>query len=73
VDDRHASNIMDVRSCRGGNCDSDHHLFQIKYQQIMLRYKNRNGKRQRENDIRKLNDMDIIMMKYKQEIRRLQK
>ena len=46
IDRRHASDIMDVRSCRGADADSDHYLVRIRYRQ-----KNRlskNGKKQTE-------------------------
>ncbi|PNF38233.1 hypothetical protein B7P43_G11852 [Cryptotermes secundus] len=31
VEKRFATNILDVRTLRGGNCDSDHYLVQLKY------------------------------------------
>jgi hypothetical protein len=31
IETRRASNILDVRSYRGANCDSNHYLVQIKY------------------------------------------
>ena len=39
VPGRHASSIMDVRSCRGAHCNLDHHLVRIKYRQKILKYK----------------------------------
>jgi hypothetical protein len=31
IDKQFATNILDVRTLRGANCDSDHYLVQIKY------------------------------------------
>jgi hypothetical protein len=47
VDGRHASNILDVGSCRSADCDWDRHLVRIKYRQMLSKYKNRHGARQR--------------------------
>jgi hypothetical protein len=68
VDGRHASNIMDVRYCRGTDCDSYHRLLQIKYRQRISVYKNIHGARQSKYGIRKFKNMEIIN-KYKQQIR----
>jgi len=33
IDSRHAAHILGVKSCRGADCDSDHYMLKIKYQQ----------------------------------------
>jgi len=33
TDSRNATNILDVKSCRGADCDSDHYMVKIKYRQ----------------------------------------
>lgn len=60
---------MNVRSCRGADCDTDHHLVQIKYQQGISRYKNIRSARQRKYVVRKVKDEEIVK-KYKKEIRK---
>ena len=55
---------MNVRRCRGADCDTDHHLVQIKYQQGMSQYKNERSVRQRKYVIRKVKDEEIVK-KYK--------
>jgi hypothetical protein len=31
IDSRHATDILDVKSCRAADCDSDHYMVKIKY------------------------------------------
>ena len=31
INSQHATNILNVKSCRGEDCDSDHHMVKIKY------------------------------------------
>ena len=33
IDSRHATDILDVKSCRDADCDSDHYMVKIKYRQ----------------------------------------
>jgi hypothetical protein len=33
IDSRHATGILDVKSCRRADCDSDHYMVKIKYRQ----------------------------------------
>ena len=39
IDGRHVSSIMDVKSCRGADCDLDTHLVWIKYLQKISKTK----------------------------------
>jgi hypothetical protein len=60
---------VNVRRCRGADCDTDHHLVQIKYQQGISRYKNIHSARQRKYVVRKVKDEEMVN-KYKKEIRK---
>jgi uncharacterized protein len=33
IDSRHATDILDVKSCRGADCDGDHCMVKIKYRE----------------------------------------
>lgn len=50
-DKRHASNILDVRSYRGANIDSDHHLVRAKLRCRIQANPRENTKRQRRFDV----------------------
>jgi len=32
-DSRHVTDILDVKSCRGADCDSDYYMVNVKYRQ----------------------------------------
>jgi hypothetical protein len=35
IDSQHATDILDVKSCRDADCDSDHYMVKIKYRQLI--------------------------------------
>lgn len=54
VDRKHATSILDVRSCRGTNCDSDHFLIRVKLRQRLSRLNEDNKYKRPRWDIEKL-------------------
>ena len=45
IDSRHTINILDVKSCRGADCDSDHYMVKMKYRQWISVYGKANTQR----------------------------
>jgi endonuclease/exonuclease/phosphatase family metal-dependent hydrolase len=56
VNRRHSSSVMDVRSCRGADMDTDRLLVRIKYHYKISRYRNTPGVRQNKYCVKKLRD-----------------
>jgi len=52
ADGRNQSSNMDIRRWRGADCDTNHHLIQIKHRQKISKYQNAHGARQRKCDVR---------------------
>jgi hypothetical protein len=67
IDGRHASSIIDVRSCRGADCDTDHFLVRIKYRQRISNYRRISGERKEKYDVEQLKD-ERTLKKYYEEI-----
>jgi hypothetical protein len=63
IDGRHASGIIDARSCRGVNCDTDHFLVRFKYWQRISSYRRIPGARKEKYDVGKLKD-EKTLKKY---------
>lgn len=71
IDKRHASDIMDVRTCRGADCDSDHFLVKIKYRQRISRMKNELGKKREKFMVSKLTKDDTARDQYQAKVSEL--
>ncbi|XP_039291972.1 craniofacial development protein 2-like [Nilaparvata lugens] len=54
IDKRHGTDILDVRSYRGADCDTDHYLVKIKYRQRINNMKKFRGVSQKKFDSEKL-------------------
>ena len=59
INKRRASMIMDVRTLRGPNCDSDHYLVRTKIRQRISKVKEGTYRRSRKWDVTKLQNPDI--------------
>jgi hypothetical protein len=68
IDSRHATDIMDVRSCRGADCDSDHYMVKMKLRQRIAAI----GKKKRQKNI-KYNTDKLQMCPLHGNIKRKQK
>lgn len=70
IDGRHASDILEVDSCRGADCDSDHYMVRVKYRQRIAVYRSR-GKRKapRRYNVSKLKEQEVLE-KYQTELQK---
>jgi hypothetical protein len=59
TDTQHASNITDVRSCQGTDCDLAHHFVKLKYQSRIRTAKISTGARNKKFNIHRIEDQTI--------------
>lgn len=64
VDRRHASSVMDVRSCHGANCDSDHFLVRLRLRQRLSTLSKDNKYRRTKWNIEKLRQSEDTQTRY---------
>jgi hypothetical protein len=69
IDKRHSSDKVNVRSCRGADCDSDHFLVRIRYKQKLSRKKGKQGEKRVRYEIQKFKEEEV-REKYRIEMER---
>lgn len=70
IDRRHASDILQVDSCRGADCNSDHYLVRIKCRQRIATYRvKRVEKAPQRYDIGKLRTDEAILQNFQSKIK----
>ena len=67
INSRHASDILDVRSLRGADCDSDHFMVRVKYRSKLSTLPAHQSEKRKKYDIGKLKDITVAN-EYRQTI-----
>ena len=78
INKRHASSIIDIKACRGPNCDSDHFLVKVILRERLsnaLKYQERKRRRWNTDKLTKEEDLNLYQNKINeklQDIHRIQ-
>lgn len=68
VNARRRSSVLDIRSYRGANCDSDHYLVRIKVRQKISSSENAKGSKRQKWNTQKLREEEETMEEYQEKI-----
>ena len=68
IDRRHGSDILDVRSYRGADADSDHLLVRVKYKQRISIIQNCHNQREKRYDYQRLSKDPLTAKAYQTEV-----
>jgi hypothetical protein len=67
IDSRHATDILDVKSCRGADCNRDHYVVKIKYRQWISVIGKLNAQRSNKFHVDNFKK-EIIAQEYRNEV-----
>ncbi|KAG8237869.1 hypothetical protein J437_LFUL017543 [Ladona fulva] len=70
VTQRHSTSVLDVRSCRGPNCDSDHYLVKAKIRERIIKTEKGPEMVKRRWDTDKLNEDTEVRKQYQKALAR---
>jgi hypothetical protein len=65
---RHSTSIIDVRSSRGPNCDTDHYLVKTKVRERIAKVQKMERMKPQKWDVQKLQGNNEIQQKYERQI-----
>jgi len=68
IDSRHGSDVKDIRSCRGADCDCDHFMVRVKYKQRIAKIRKAKGEREKKYRLEELKKDEGVAKQYCKEI-----
>ena len=68
IDRRHGSDVKDIRSCRGADCDSGHFMVKVKYKQRIANTQKAKGVRQKKYRVEELKKDERVAKQHCKEI-----
>jgi hypothetical protein len=68
IDRRHGSDVKDIRSCRGADCDSNHFMVRVKYKHRIANIRKTNGVKQKKYGVEELKKDEGVEKQYRKAI-----